>query len=254
MGILPGLFLIEANHEPLAVDNSVADFQERWVFCGLARGRYFGEIVADCKRIIPERQRELTKETLKEFFTSFGTKRSSALKFICSDMWQPYLKVIAEKGTGALHVLDRFHIVAKMNKALDEVRAVETKELKANGYKSVLKKTRWCLLKRPENLTENQGTTLAELLRYNLKSVHAYLLKEEFGFFWKWFTLALAEIFMTDWCRKVLRSRIEPMKKMLRIRDGSASGSSGSVRAPWSPSRGPEHQERIEYTGHQGGA
>jgi transposase len=41
-------------------------------------------------------------------------------------MWQPYLRVIAKKAGQALHVLDRFHIMAKMNKAIDEVRAQET--------------------------------------------------------------------------------------------------------------------------------
>jgi hypothetical protein len=43
------------------------------------------------------------------------------------DMWEPYLKVIREKCSEALHILDRFHIVAKMNKALDEVRAEESR-------------------------------------------------------------------------------------------------------------------------------
>jgi len=36
------------------------------------------------------------------------------------------------------------------------------------------------LLKRPENLTDNQRMGLRELLGYNLKSVRAYLLKEQF--------------------------------------------------------------------------
>ena len=40
------------------------------------------------------------------------------IEFVCSDMWQPYLDVIREKCSQALHILDRFHIVAKMNKAL----------------------------------------------------------------------------------------------------------------------------------------
>ncbi len=43
--------------------------------------------------------------------------------------WQPYLDVIGEKCSQALHILDRFHIVAKMNKALDEVRAAESRKM-----------------------------------------------------------------------------------------------------------------------------
>ena len=48
----------------------------------------------------------------------------------------------------------------------------------------VLKKSRWCLLKRPENLTDKQRIRLRDLLRFNLQSVRAYLLKEEFQQLW----------------------------------------------------------------------
>ncbi|MCP3881580.1 MAG: transposase [Sulfitobacter sp.] len=51
------------------------------------------------------------------------------MKFVCSDMWKPYLRVIAKKAGLAVHVLDRFHIMAHMSKAIDEVRAGEAKAL-----------------------------------------------------------------------------------------------------------------------------
>ena len=92
-------------------------------------------------------------------------------------MWKPYLKVIAECAGQAVHVLDRYHVMAKMNKAIEEVRAEEARRLVADGHEPVLKHSRWVLLKRPENLTENQTAKLKELLRYNLKSVRAYLLR-----------------------------------------------------------------------------
>ena len=62
---------------------------------------------------------------------------------VCSDMWEPYLKVIREKCSEALHILDRFHIVAKMNKALDEVRAGESRRMASEGRTPLLKKSRW---------------------------------------------------------------------------------------------------------------
>ena len=101
-------------------------------------------------------------------------------------MWQPYLKVIARKASGAIQVLDRFHIIAHLSKAIDEVRAKEAESLKATGYEPVLKGMRFCLLKRPENLTDSQQIKLAELVRYNLRTVRAYLLKEDFQFFWQY--------------------------------------------------------------------
>jgi transposase len=71
-------------------------------------------------------------------------------------MWEPYLKVIREKCSEATHILDRFHIVAKMNKALDEVRAGESRWMARDGRTPLLKKSRWRLLKREENLKEEQ--------------------------------------------------------------------------------------------------
>ena len=91
-------------------------------------------------------------KTLLRFFLWFGKQRSSALEFICSDMWKPYLRVIAKKASQAVHILDRFHIMSHMSKPIDEVRAHEVRHLKADGYEPVLKGSRWLLLKRPENL------------------------------------------------------------------------------------------------------
>ena len=96
--------------------------------------------------------KERTIESFQEFFTAMGQVVISKIAFVCSDMWEPYLKLIREKCSEALHILDRFHIVAKMNKALDEVRAEETGRMKREGRDPVLKKSRWLLLRRSENL------------------------------------------------------------------------------------------------------
>jgi len=61
------------------------------------------------------------------FFRMLGKERCGKRKFVCSDMWKPYLRVIAKKAGQAIHVLDRFHIMQKMNKAIDEVRAGEAR-------------------------------------------------------------------------------------------------------------------------------
>jgi transposase len=106
--------------------------------------------------------RDRKVKTLLGFFRWFGQPRSAALKYVCSDMWKPYLRVIAKKATQAVHVLDRFHIMAHLSKAIDEVRASEARALRTQGYEPVLKDSRWLLLKRPENLSEKQEIRLAE--------------------------------------------------------------------------------------------
>ena len=71
-------------------------------------------------------------------------------------MWKACLRVVKEQARQAKHVLDRFHIVQKLGKAIDKLRAAEAKRLKAQGEEPVLKWSRWLLLKHPEGLTEKQ--------------------------------------------------------------------------------------------------
>ena len=161
--------------------------------------------------------RDRTVKTLLRFFQQFGVERAAELKFVCSDMWKPYLKVISKKASTALHVLDRFHIAMHMNKAIDEVRAQESRDMKAAGLEPILKHSRWCLLKRPQNRTDKQDIKLADLLQYNLRTVRSFLLKEDFQFFWEYTSPYWAGQFMDAWCRRTMRSRIEPMKKVARM-------------------------------------
>lgn len=156
-----------------------------------------------------------TTESLEGFFKQFGL-RARWLRWVCSDMWQPYLDVLARRAKHAVHVLDRFHIVSNMNKAIDEVRAGEARRMKQNGLEPILKHSRWCLLKRPENLTGNQRIKLADLLRHNLRTVKAYLLKEDLQLLWDQTSVEGADTFIKDWTFRAMRSRIEPIKKIAR--------------------------------------
>ncbi|MBN1835034.1 MAG: transposase, partial [Spirochaetales bacterium] len=79
------------------------------------------QLNGECRRLLWI-GKDRTEETLRGFFSWFGAKRSDAIEFVCSDMWKPYLNVIRTGAQKALHILDRFHIMANMNKALDDVR------------------------------------------------------------------------------------------------------------------------------------
>lgn len=160
--------------------------------------------------------KEHTESTLRRFFVFLGEERSQALEFVCTDMWQPYLKVVKDKAKQALLILDRFHIVSALNKAIDKVRAGEHRQMQADGHEPILKNSRWCLLKRKENLTEKQEVKLKDLLKYNITSVRAYLLKEDFQSFWDYVSPAWAGKFLDRWCTRVMRSKIEPLKKVAK--------------------------------------
>lgn len=174
------------------------------------------QIDTGCRRLLWV-GKERTQKTLRQLFKEFGSERTARLGFICSDMWQPYLRIVAEVAGKALHIIDRFHVMTHFGKAIDKVRATEARELKAKGQQPVLTGSRWCLLKRPDRLTDQQTVKLKELLAINLKSVRAYLLKEDFQHFWRYKSAAWAGRFLDEWCRRTMRSRLAPMKKVARM-------------------------------------
>lgn len=97
------------------------------------------------------------------------------MKFVCSDLWPPYLKLVKERALRALHVLDRFHVMSHLSKAIDQIRAEEARRLHIQGI-SLLKHTRFLLLKRSLFLEPEQQARLRDLVRCNLRSVRAWIL------------------------------------------------------------------------------
>ena len=156
-------------------------------------------------------------KTLLRFFRELGIERSTKLKYVCSEMWAPYLKVIAKKAPNALNILDRFHIMRKFNEAIDEVRRTEVKQFKAAKQENVLEKGRWLILKRPENLSEKQTVRLGDLLKLNLSSIKAYLLREDFQQFWNYQRYDFADKFLENWVTRTLQTDLEPMKKVAKM-------------------------------------
>lgn len=174
------------------------------------------QLNAGARRLLwcgPERR----AKTLLRFFHQFGKERCARIRFVCSDMWGPYLKVIAKKASQALNILDRFHIMRAFNEAIDEIRRSEVKQFKADGQENVLHHKRWLLLKRPENLSEKQTSRLEELLKLNLASVKGYLLREDFQRFWDYQCPVLAGKFLDDWVTRTLQTDLEPMKKVAQM-------------------------------------
>ena len=95
------------------------------------------QIDAGCQRLLWI-GKERTTESFRQFFTLIGTELSQKIEFVCSDMWKPYLELIKQHCTNALNILDRFHVVAKMNLALDDVRAAEARRMMQEGYEPLL--------------------------------------------------------------------------------------------------------------------
>ena len=160
-----------------------------------------------------------TEATLKAGLDTLGTAVVSGVEFVCSDMWRPYVNVIRVRISQALHVLDRFHIASHLSGAVDEVRRGEMTRLKAAGKAGgeKLKKMRWNLLKKRSRVRGKARQRLEAILSSKLGTARAWMLKESFEHFWTYRSVSHAGRFMKEWCRRAMRSRLEPVKKVARM-------------------------------------
>ncbi len=171
-----------------------------------------------CRRLLWVGPRR-TQATLKRGLKALGPEVVKGLRFVCSDMWKPYVQVIAREAQPAVHVLDRFHITLHLNQAVDEVRRAESSRLRAAGKASAqrLKHMRWQLLRRGRSVRGRARQKLHTIWLSKLATGRAWELKETFDHFWKYKSVLWAQAFLDYWCLRAVRSRLEPMMKVARM-------------------------------------
>jgi transposase len=152
-----------------------------------------------------------SKETLKEFFKEHGEALKDKVIGVCCDMWRPYMDMVEEHLPNATLIFDKFHIVQHLNKAVDQVRKEEARELRKDNPE-LLQKTRYIWLKNPENLTDTQRARLGHLEKLNLRTNRAYVLKEVFRDFWTYRSKGWAKKFLAKWFWWATHSRLKPMR------------------------------------------
>jgi transposase len=88
--------------------------------------------------------------------------------------------------SGALHVLDRFHLTTHLNQAVDQVRRSESSRLRAAGKVQAerLKHMRWPLLRKGSRVRGRARGKLNALLTSKLATARAWELKETFCYLW----------------------------------------------------------------------
>ena len=161
-----------------------------------------------------------SRRTLRRGLTALGAGVVPGVRFVCSDMWKPYLEEIAARVGQALHILDRFHITMHLNQGVDQVRRGEGARLRAAGQSAAqqqLKHMRWPLLRRGSRVRGRARQKLNALVASKLQTARAWKLKETFAHFWSYRSVPWAGAFLHAWCGRAMHSRLEPMKKVARM-------------------------------------
>ena len=152
-----------------------------------------------------------TKQNAKELFETLSEEQRAGVEAVAMDMWAAFENAATELMPHADIVHDKFHVSAHLNKAVDEVRKEEHRELMSKGDET-LKKTKFLWLRNIPDL--RCEPSFQELYNANLKTSRAWRFKESFAAFWDYIYQAPAEKFFNDWHRAVKRSKLEPLKKI----------------------------------------
>jgi transposase len=150
-------------------------------------------------------------ETFLSFKERYTEKNGDPkdIESICMDMSVPFKAGAREHFPKAKIIFDKFHVLNVLSVQLDKVRARENK-----GYHEILKRTKYLLLKNPNNLTKKDKVRLDELMEYqHLDTVQAYGLVLEFKKMFDYKKPSYAAKYFKRWYEKVMKSNIPEMIK-----------------------------------------
>ncbi len=150
-------------------------------------------------------------------FSQLSQEQIESVEAVAMDMSAAYVK--ATKQTIPLAegkiVHDRFHVMQLATKAVDKVRRGEHRQLKQDDDNR-LAKTKYIWLKSQENLTEKQRTLLDDVFTLQLETGKAWAYKEMLRDLWHHDDAGSATVYFKDWYRRVIHTKLEPMKKVAR--------------------------------------
>lgn len=146
-----------------------------------------------------------------------------AIRAVAMDMSGAYWAAVVEQLPGVPLVFDKFHIIQLMNERLDELRRELVRE--AEGpMKMVIKGTRYLLLTRAANLSEDQLPRLERALKLNEPLSQGWYLKEELTLLWEQDSYADMNRFLSQWCDQANATGVKQLQKMAKTLQVHRSG------------------------------
>lgn len=140
-------------------------------------------------------------------------KSGTRIKAVAMDMWPAYISSVMENCPEADIVFDHFHIIKMFNQKLDEIRRDIYRDETQYNKRSLIKGTRWLLLRNQNNLSESASEKLKEALTVNKPLATAYYLKEELKLLWLQVDIHKACEFLTSWVKKAYESGIFKLRE-----------------------------------------
>jgi len=172
----------------------------------VAKGQHYVSVFADlvAKRVLFGTEGK-DKETWKAFVEALEKHNGHrhSITQVSMDMSAAYEGGAKENCRNAQVVFDKFHVIANLNKAVDQVRRAEIR-LGGKGVWESLHKSQWLWRKNPENLSPQEQERWGKLIRdKNLVTAKAYQMRLVLQGIYQSPTAMDARQRLKVWCRWV---------------------------------------------------
>ncbi len=182
--------------------------------------KYLTNVIDVDKRKVIWNAKGRTKEVMDTYYEKIGTSNCEAIESIALDGARAYISSAERHAINARIVYDKFHIFAKLNKAVDDVRKSELKNARRNDDNELVDlincKQRFILLKTRNRLTEKQSGYLEKLCSINKPIYEAMLLKESFLRVYSCRTEEEARIYLNNWISEAFKSTLAHFHKIAK--------------------------------------
>lgn len=155
------------------------------------------------------------REALDSFFEKLTEVQRASIVAVGIDRAGSYQASVESRLPQADIVYDRFHLVANVNQAVDEVRRSLCRQADKAG-KKVLKGKRFLVLANQDKLDSDGMVKLKELLAANEPLAKAYTLKEQFRALFDYLRPARAQQALANWCAMAEASGLAPFQRLAR--------------------------------------
>jgi len=159
-----------------------------------------------------------SEASLAGFFNELGMKKCRGIYLAVMDMWKPFRNATMQHVPKASILFDKFHVIAHLGEALDQVRKSEYARLTGQDRRFI-KGQKYTLLSNHAHLTLEGHRSLTKLLQANKRLNVAYLLKESFAQLWNYQSEAWARRFFENWKQALKWQRLKPYEKFARMID-----------------------------------
>jgi transposase len=159
-----------------------------------------------------------TTQAAVALLESLPEAQRAGIEAVAMDMWDAFLKASRQVLPEAAIVHDKYHVSSHLNEAVDRVRKEEHKRLLADGD-STLSGSKYQWLRTYPDKRSREAVSFRMLHQLDLKTSRAWHYKEDFRHFWSYHSVAAAERFYREWRKAVMKSRLEPLKKVARMID-----------------------------------